>query len=274
MDQPTCPQDSLDAGFGSLRLDRRVALVTGGTQGIGRDIAELLKRRGATVVVTGRNKDRGGAVSRELGVEFFASDVTEDASRQALASHIVDTFGGLDILVNNAGGMGMPTKIAQTTSEGFDETVGVHLKAPWMMMALLLPLFRQGGNIVNISSLAGHRVGATSTAYAVAKAAMLHLTRCAAAEFGEAGIRVNSVSPGFIPTAIHAQMLGPDDPRAEKFIAGLSKIFLQRQALNRLGTPCDIANLVAFLASDAAGFISGADIVADGSLMWGRADLI
>jgi NAD(P)-dependent dehydrogenase (short-subunit alcohol dehydrogenase family) len=131
-----------------------------------------------------------------------------------------------------------------------------------------------GGSIVNIASVAAHRVGASSVAYSVAKAALIHLTRCAAAEFGPDRIRVNSVSPGFIGTEIHADAIAGDEQRRDRFVQGLGRLFLSRQALPHAGQPSDVAELVAFLCSDAAAFITGSDIVADGGMMWGRAGLM
>ena len=131
-----------------------------------------------------------------------------------------------------------------------------------------------GGSIVNVASVAGHRVGASSAAYSVAKAALVHLTRCAAAELGPAGVRVNSVSPGFVPTSIHAQALEQGDPRGDRLVEGLARHFRKRQALDRSGTPEDVAALVAFLACDDAAFVTGSDFVADGGMMWGRAGLL
>lgn len=258
----------------NLSLAGRVALVTGGTQGIGLAIARLLRDRGAQLILVGRSVERGEQAGEVIGARFVAADVAHCDTPDILFRLVESEFGKLDILINNAGSLGEPSNVAQTTPDGFDRTIAVHLRAPWFLMSTLLPLLGPGSSIVNVASVAGHRVGATSAAYSVAKSAMLHLTRCAAAEFGQAGIRVNSVSPGFIPTSIHAQALDDDDARGNRLVSGLSRLFLQRQALNQLGSTEDIAELVAFLASDAAGFISGSDMVADGGMMWGRSGLM
>lgn len=257
-------------------LDGKVAIVTGGSRGIGRHIVELLVARGAAVLFTGRDAEVGSAVASATGATFFRADARETGSAEAVTQAAIGLAGRVDILVNNAGTLGRARGVAQSTAPLIDETMTMHLVAPWMMMNAVLPAMQAsgGGSIINMASVAGHRVGATSTAYSVAKAALIHLTRCAAAEFGPAGIRVNSVSPGFVATSIHADALPDDDPRAERFVAGLSRFFLQRQSLNRTGQPQDIGELVAFLASDASAFISGSDFVADGGMMWGRAGIM
>ncbi len=256
------------------KLDGRVALITGGTRGLGLAIAERLAGLGAQVVLVGRDTKRGTAAAERIGGAFVATDVTDPGTPALLAKTVHERWGQLDVLVNNAGDLGRPQNVAATQAADLAQTLAVHVSGPWLLMTALLELMPAGGSIINMASVAGHRVGATSAAYSVAKAAMIHLTRCAAAEFGSRGIRVNSVSPGFIPTAIHAQALRPDDPRGEQLVAGLTRLFRQRQALDRAGTPEDVANLVAFLASDAAGFISGSDFVADGGMMWGRSGLL
>lgn len=160
--------------------------------------------------------------------------------------------------------------------QALDHTFAVHLRAPWELMAAVVPLMRAagGGSIVNMASVAGHRVGASSAAYSVAKAAMIYLTRLAAAEFGVHRIRVNSISPGFIATQIHAAGIPGGAERGERFVDGLGRVFLTRQALPVTGQPVDVAEAVLFLASDASAFTTGTDLVVDGGLMWGRSGLM
>lgn len=258
------------------RLDGRVALVTGGTRGLGLATARLLVTNGAEVFVVGRDAVVGQAAADNLGATFVQQDLLAERAAHALMVRLTAQAGRLDIVVNNAGSLGAPENVRQTTRAALLDTLGLHLVAPWEIMNEALPLLKRSScaSIINIASVAGHRVGATSAAYSAAKAALIHLTRLAAAEFGEFGIRVNSVSPGFIPTAIHAQALAEGDGRRDKFVAGLARLFRTRQALDRTGTDGDVAELVAFLASDASGFVSGSDFVADGGMMWGRAGLL
>lgn len=252
----------------------RRALVTGGTRGIGLAIARRLRADGARVAITGRDAGRGAQVAREIGASFFAADFAEAEAPSRLREAIEREFGGLDALVCNAGDLGPRSSVAETTAEAMDRVLTVHLKAPWLLMQALAPTMPPGSSIVMMASVAGHRVGATSVAYSVAKAALLHLTRCAASELGAKGLRVNSVSPGFIATDIHAQALAPGNPRGEEFVDGLSRMFRKRQALDRAGAPEHVADLVSFLTSDAAAFVTGADFPIDGGLMWGRAGAI
>ena len=254
----------------------KVALVTGGTRGIGQQIVELLAQRGATVFFTGRDAHRGNEVAAASQSTFIHYDAADLAGAEALVASVVDRAGKVDILVNNAGSLGAAQGVEDTKNDDLDRTLSIHLKAPWTLLNLVVPAMRKagGGSVVNIGSVAAHRVGASSVGYSVTKAALLHLTRCAAAEFGPDRIRVNSVSPGFIATQIHAEAMPGDSERRERFVQGLGKLFLSKQALPHLGQPADVAALVAFLCSEAAAFITGTDVVADGGVMWGRAGLM
>jgi len=260
----------------SSRLDGRVALVTGGTKSIGRATAAIFGALGARVFIVGRDEKIGAAAAGAIGATYIAGDVCDDRAVGAIIRRIEQEAGRLDVLVNNAGTLGAPEGVAATQRGSLVSTFDLHVVAPWMVTVAALPLLKQSSSasVINIASVAAHRVGATSAAYSAAKAAMVHMTRLAAAEFGEFGIRVNSVSPGFIPTGIHAQALAAEDPRGAKFLEGLTRIFRKRQALDRAGTVEDVAQIVAFLASDAAAFVSGSDFIADGGMMWGRAGLL
>jgi len=257
-------------------LSGRVAIVTGGTGGIGGAVVSELVNRGARVTFTGRNQSRGEAMANVTGAAFVAYDATDHDGAAGFVQRVIDGEGRIDILVNNAGRLGAAQNVEATEMGVLDDTLSLHLKAPWNLMNHVVPRMREnrGGSIVNVASVAAHRVGASSVAYSVAKAAMIHLTRCAAAEFGSDQIRVNSVSPGFIETGIHAHAITGDDDRRDRFVQGLSRLFVSRQALPFTGMPTDIAELIVFLCSDESRFITGADIVADGGMMWGRAGLM
>jgi NAD(P)-dependent dehydrogenase (short-subunit alcohol dehydrogenase family) len=262
------------------RLEGKTAIVTGGTSGLGRSIVERFAAEGARVLFTGRNEERAAAVVKATGAKFVSADAAKP-DHAARIAEAAQTFGDrIDILVNNAGGQkifeatnGRPDMqgIENFQPEWLDQAVAMHLRSPWELMSRLIPAMKRGGSIINMSSIAGHRVGATSVAYAVAKAAMLHLTRCAASELGQRGIRVNSVSPGLIATPAGAAALGAESPAA-----GLSLItkFTSRQALQRPGRTTDVAGMAVFLASDEAAFVTGSDFVVDGGILWGRSDML
>lgn len=257
-------------------LKDKIAIVTGGTSGIGKSIVERMSAEGTKVLFTGTNAERGASVAAATGARFFPGDAAGPDYAETLIASIASEVDGVDILISNAGSMGWAQDVENTSIEAFDHTIAVHLRTPWLLMSRVAPLMRKrgGGSIVNMASVAGHRVGASSVAYSVAKAALIHLTRCAAAEFGADRIRVNSLSPGFVATSIHAAGIEGDPARGERFVDGMARLFLSRQALPHTGQPVDIAELALFLASDVSAFVSGSDIVADGGLMWGRAGLV
>ena len=255
------------------RLAGKVAIVTGGTSGIGRRIVERFVAEGAAVVFSGRRPAEGGAVASATGATFVQADVAleEDAERTIKAA--IDAHGRLDVLVNNAGGPAPVGRLESLSLDGFDAAMAVHVRGTLAHIKHAAPSMRaQGsGSVVNLGSVAGHRAGySSSVLYGVAKAAVIHLTRCAAMELGEDGVRVNSISPGGIATGIFAKSLGmaaaEADATAEKVKSALAKL----QAIPRAGLPDDIASAAIFLASDEAGFVNGEDMVIDGGLIWGR----
>lgn len=256
----------------TLRLNGKSAIVTGGTRGIGRAIVETFRREGADVLFTGRDQAMGREVAHACGAHFLAADSADATQTAHIVEHAGEKFGRLDILVNNAGHSGPRESIDNFDQTAFNASIAVLLRAPWELMTQSVPLMRAngGGSIINIASVAGHRVGASSIAYAVSKAALIHLTRYAAADLGKDGIRVNSISPGFIATGIHTAALDVQDERAEALTAGMARFFAARQALPMTGMPNDVACAALYLASEEARFISGSDLVIDGAMMWGQ----
>lgn len=241
----------------SDRLDGRTALVTGSTSGIGRAVAELLARRGAHVIVSGRDSARGeeavSAIRAGGGrADFLPADLTVVAGATGLAEQSLGVTGQVDILVNNAGIFTFgPT--SATTVAAFDAIYNVNLKAPYFLVQALAPTMaeRGSGSIVNILTGAAHRGAPAAGLYGSSKAALLLLTRGWAAEFGPSGVRVNAVSPGPIRTE------GTGNG------AGLDQVAATLPA-RRLGEPHEVAAAVAFLSGDEAAYVHGAILPVDG----------
>ncbi len=207
---------------------------------------------------------------------FFRADVAEEADVSALVAHALDRFGRLDCLVNNAGNPGHMVPIAETETAHFDAVMAVHVRGAMLAMKHAAPaLLRQrSGSVINIASASGLRVGYSAHSYSAAKAALIHLTRSVAAELGEAGVRVNSISPGPILTGIFAKAAGQEGSEADRTAETMRAVFTRLlpaiQPLPRPGLPEDVARVAVFLASDAAAFVNGQDIAVDGGLTTGR----
>ncbi len=255
------------------RLRGKVALVTGGTSGIGRRIVERFVEEGASVVFSGRRLSLGKAVAKATGAHFVEADVALEAHAKRAVGVARKRFGRLDVLVNNAGGPAKGGRVEDVSLEAFDRALTVHVGGALAHMKHAAPIMRAqaAGSVINIGSVAAHRAGySSSLAYAVAKAALVHLSRCVAMELGEFGVRVNSISPGGIATGIFGKAVGLDDAAAEKTVADIKEQFAKMQAIPRAGVTDDIAHAAVYLASDEAGFVNGADLVIDGGLIWGR----
>jgi NAD(P)-dependent dehydrogenase (short-subunit alcohol dehydrogenase family) len=259
-------------------LEGKVVVVTGGTSGIGARTAELFVTGGARVVIAGRRRDKGEQVAGALGAaaSFIRTDVSVETDVRALIEHAVEKFGRLDCLVNNAGTGSRHIEIANVDLEEFDAAIGVHVCGVLAGMKYAAPVMAaQGsGSIVNIASINGVRAGLGGHYYSAAKAACIHLTRCAGVELGEKGIRVNSLSPGPIATGIFgkgAAGLEHDeaDERVEYAEAAIAAVLPRWQPLPRVGTVDDIAQAALFLASDASRLITGHNLVVDGGITAG-----
>ena len=256
-------------------LDGKVAVVTGATSGIGRRTAELFVEEGARVVFTGRRRAEGETLAKKLGGNgrFIVADATLEDDWRRVIGETADAYGRLDALFNNAGGPAPTGSIASIPVEGFDAAMALLVRSVMLGMKHAAPIMmrQRSGSIVNNGSIAAHRAGySSSMVYAAAKAAVNHLSRCAAMELGEHGVRVNSVSPGAIATGIVAKALGMEAGNADKAADKLGAAFAKAQPIPRTGVPDDIAQCVAWLASDRSTFVNGIDIVVDGGMIGGR----
>ncbi len=258
-------------------FEGQVALVTGGTGGIGSAVCRALVAGGATVCFTGRNKERGERIANETGTHFIACDNVVESDVQACTEEVLGRFGGISILVNNAGNPGPGHSIETMPVEAFDETMGTHLRGAFLMTQAVIPAMRNrgGGAIINMGSIAGQRIGGHSMAYAVAKAGLAHFTRWAAVELGPDNIRVNCISPGFVSTEIHALAVAePGRKNLSRYSEAIAPMFQTMQPLPHAGTVEDVAEAVVYLASDRSAFVTGTDLVIDGGLSLGRKVLI
>jgi NAD(P)-dependent dehydrogenase (short-subunit alcohol dehydrogenase family) len=256
-----------------MRLKGKVAIITGGTSGIGKRMVERFIEEGATVFFSGRRRDLGDAISNATGATYVEADVSIEADAARTVRTAVEQHGRVDVLVNNAGGPIRGGRIEESDLHSFDKALNVHLRGALAHMKYVSALMRaqRSGSIVNIASVAGHRAGySSSIAYAVAKAGLIHLSRCSALELGEDFVRVNSISPGAIATGIFGKAIGLE-PMAAEATAEKAKLMLEKmQPIPRAGLADDIANAAVFLASDESTFINGEDIVVDGGLIRGR----
>lgn len=247
-------------------LTGKVVIVTGGSAGIGRATARALAAAGAAVVVSDVHEAGGAEVVREIEADggsalFVRADVSHDDEVAALVARTVEHFGGLDAAFNNAGIEGTPAPTHECDPENWHRTLAVNLTGVWSCMRHEIPalLERGGGSIVNCSSVAGLVGFPNSPAYVASKHGVVGLTRTAALEGAEAGIRVNAVCPGVIETEMISRFT-QDNPEAA---AGLTAM----EPMGRMGRPGEIADTVVWLCSDRSSFVTGQAIAVDGGLV-------
>lgn len=255
-------------------LSGKTAVITGAASGIGLASVETFVEQGARVVAADIQAEKGAALEERFGtdsVRFVSCDVT---SRDDLAKALqtcVDAFGGLDVLFNNAGHGGTPGGVELFDSEGFDATVAVLLKSVFEATHLALPHFkaRGGGSVVNTSSISAIEAGYAPIVYSVCKKGVAHFSKLAAAELAQFGVRVNAILPGFIATSIFGASLGLPREQADQMAELIAQNGGKMQPAGRTGQARDIAEMAAFLASDAASFITGSEFVVDGGITVG-----
>ena len=239
-------------------LAGKVAIVTGGAQGIGLAIAEKIVACGGSVLIADMDETQAKAAASGLNVGKRAvgvrCDVTNAADHEAAVSAAIKAFGQLDILVNNAG-ITRDGYISRMTEEAFDAVIGVSLNGAWLGTKAVATLFREqkSGTIINISSLSGKVGNPGQTNYSAAKAGMVGLTKASAKEFGPSGVRVNAIMPGLIRSAMTLAM------KPEIYEAKEKEVPLQRA-----GMPEEVAGVVIFLASSLSSYVTGAVIEVTG----------
>jgi NAD(P)-dependent dehydrogenase (short-subunit alcohol dehydrogenase family) len=255
-------------------LDGKVAIIVGGTSGIGARTAELFVEEGATVIIAGRRRDAGETLAQRLGqsASFVQADVAREDDLKTLIEGTAARFGRIDCLFNNAG-YGIPQRsIVDLDIAEYDAMMAVVVRGVMLGMKFVAPIMlrQRSGSIINTGSIAAHRASLSSQTYSLAKAAVVHATRCVAAELGESNIRVNSITPGAIVTGVFAKGVGVDPNVADRYLATVTKRFAEAQPIPRAGMPEDIARAALYLASDAGSFINGIDLVIDGGAITGN----
>jgi NAD(P)-dependent dehydrogenase (short-subunit alcohol dehydrogenase family) len=246
-----------------LRLDGKVALVTGASRGIGRAIAQAYAAAGASVMLSSRKEDalREAAASLtpvgDAEVDVFAANAGDPEAAAACVAATVGRFGSVDILVNNAATNPYLGRMIDIDLPRLDKTYDVNLRGAfvWIQEAWRQSMMSRGGNVVNISSIGGMSVETSIGHYNVTKAALIHLTKSLAKELAPS-VRVNAVCPGLVKTDMARALWEPN----EQAVA-------QHVPLHRLGEPDDIANAALFLASDASSWITGTTLVVDGGML-------
>jgi NAD(P)-dependent dehydrogenase (short-subunit alcohol dehydrogenase family) len=249
-------------------LEGKVALVTGGTSGIGRDTAILFAKAGAKVMVAGRREAEGQEtveLVRAAGGDglFVRADVSKASEVEALIKNTAERFGRLDAAFNNAGIEGVWAPIIRQTEEDWDRTIDINLKGVWLCLKYeIRQMLKQGGGgaIVNMASIIGLIGSAGVAAYSASKHGVIGLTKTAALENAKSGIRINAVCPGFIETPMADRIFRA--PAARKY-------FLSCHPIGRFGKPTEIAEAVVWMCSDRASFMTGQSLVLDGGFLAG-----
>ncbi|MEH7332475.1 SDR family NAD(P)-dependent oxidoreductase [Neobacillus drentensis] len=251
-----------------MRFSQTIALVTGAGSGIGRAAAVRLASEGAKVILVGRTRSKLEETAAEINqssriplAEIFTADCTDVEDVEELAEYVQQHYGDLHVLVNNAGGS-RHGKILEMSEQDWDWVQGVNLKSVFLVSKTLGKIMVEGAkkdehnrSIVNVASLSGHQAGAEIPHYSAAKAGVINFTRALALEMSQYGIRVNSVSPGFVETPLTERGLQND-----RFVKAIQR----NTALKRVGIPEEIANVIAFAASSEASYMTGTDLLVDG----------
>ena len=253
----------------TAELEGKVALVTGGTSGIGRDTAVLFAKAGAKVVVSGRREPEGNetvSLVRAAGGEglFVKADVSKASDVDSLIQTTVQHFGRLDIAFNNAGIEGVWVPIARQSEEDWDQTIAINLKGVWLCLKYeLRQMLKQGtgGAIVNMASISGLMGSVGAGAYTASKHGVVGLTKTAALENAKSGIRINAVCPGVVETAMAERLFSA--PAVHKYL-------LDCHPVGRFGRPAEIADAVLWMCSERASFMTGQSLVLDGGFLAGR----
>ena len=257
-----------------MRFAGKTVVITGAASGIGKGTVLKFAAEGATVIAADIDEAGGEALAAQSNgkIIFKRCDVTNVADIKELMDFAAEKTGGIDVVFNNAGAGGAREGIDEIDAEGWDSTMNLLLRSVAMGIRYATPhmIGREGASFVNTASVAALGAGYSPTAYAVAKAGVLHLSKVAATDLAKHNIRSNAICPGFIKTNIFSSSMDVPPERKEQANQIIFEISNHTQPVKRGGNPEDIANMVAFLASSEAGFITGAHFLVDGGITTGQ----
>lgn len=248
-----------------MKLKGKVTVVTGGNSGIGYGIAAAFKSEGATGTIAGRNQETIDSSVKELGTDFMgiSGDVTNMNDLERIFKETFDRFGKIDALVVNAGGAvegSQMGSVAEIGEKGYDQYMDLNLKSVYFSVQKALPYMNDGGSIVLIGSIAGHRANAGMTIYGAAKAAVISFAKGMSLDLLARKIRVNVLSPGTIDTPVFNKFV------PEEQVDFVKQFWVDHIPAGRIGQPSDIGKAAVFLASDESSFILGSEIIVDGGM--------
>ena len=255
------------------RLEGKVCVVTGGVSGIGLGTVELFVAEGARVVAADIQDEKGAILERRFPdkVRYAHCDVIQEADIERTLALAESEFGGLDVLFNNAGVSDMMREIAEIDAERWNWVFDILVRGPALGMKHAVPMMlaRGGGSIINTASIAGLQAGWGPIAYSSAKAAVVHMSKVAAAQLSPQKIRVNAICPGLIATSIFGASMGLPREVADQMAARVAEFGATVQPVPTAGMPEHIAQAALYLASSASAFVSGTHLVVDGGITVG-----
>jgi len=242
-----------------MSFEAKTVIVTGASSGIGLATARAFKREGANVLLVARSKERLKIIAEEIDAKYIGIDITDKDAAERIIGDTILEWNKIDVLVNAAGIL-ETGNIMNTTIEDFDKMMDVNLRSVFLLMQTAILFLKESkGNIVNVSSVTGIRAFPGILSYCVSKAALDHLTRCSGLELAPFGVRVNAVNPGVVVTNLH-RAGGMKEEQYSNFLEHSKST----HPLGRVGTPDEVANLILFLASEKALWITGETVSIDG----------
>jgi NAD(P)-dependent dehydrogenase (short-subunit alcohol dehydrogenase family) len=235
-----------------FNLNKKIALITGASEGLGKAMAIALSKQGAKIVILDVKDKEGINLAKKLKGKYYSCDISKENNIKQTITSIKEEFGRIDILINNAG-IFYPTPIDSTTKESWERLMSINVTSYFLMARYCVPLMKKGSKIINISSVAGHHAFAGSSAYNSSKGAVIQLTKSMAMEYASKGINVNAICPGIFVT-----------PMTRNLIKGMKVLIENSVLLKRAGKAEEIGSLAVYLSSDECSYMTGSIITFDG----------